>query len=115
MIANHNFTEYILKWIEMALSTCGDLQLRLHDSSPDFDMQEYLLTLDKLMIRMQFIYRKWCDYEDILDCHSNQISPSGRISGKSTHSTNVRRVMFDIIMELIEYLSSLGFSEYKQQ
>ena len=47
MIANRNFTECILKWIEMALSTCGELQLRLHDSSPDFDMQEYLLTVDK--------------------------------------------------------------------
>ena len=66
---NHGFANrrYILERMEMALSTCGELQLRLHDSSPDSDMQEYLFTFNELIIHMRFIYRKWCDYEAILD------------------------------------------------
>ena len=102
-IANHNYTEYILERMEIALSTCSELQFRLHDFP---DMQEYLSTLGELITQIRFIYRKWCDYEAILD--SSNIPTSG-YQVRSVPSGGVGRPTFDISREQIEYLSSLVF------
>lgn len=109
-IANRNYTEYVLERMEMALNTCSEMHHRLLDTSRDVEMQAYCATLDELITSIRFIYRKWCEYENILDSRATHLSVSMAYqTGSSISIAGVGRPQFDISKEQLEYLSSLGF------
>ena len=107
--ANRNYTDYVLERMEMALSTCSEIQQRLFDAEIS-EMQEYLSTLDELITCTRFIYRKWCEYEGILDSRaSHSFASTAYQASSSTSTIGAGRPPFDISKEQLEYLSSIGF------
>ena len=108
-IANHNYTDCALERMEMALSTCSEIHHRLLVASPDAEMQDYCSTLDDLITQIRFIYRKWCEYENVLDSRTGHLSSSMAYQTGSRVSTTGGRPRFDISKEQLEYLSSLEF------
>lgn len=95
------------KWLQ--LSTCSEIHHRLLVASPDAEMQDYCSTLDDLITQIRFIYRKWCEYENVLDSRTGHLSSSMAYQTGSRVSTTGGRPRFDISKEQLEYLSSLGF------
>ena len=101
-IANQNYTEYILEQMDIALVTCSELQFRLQGFP---DMQEYLSTLEVLITQIRFIYRKWFDYEAVLDFNN---IPSTGYQARSAHSAGVGRPAFDISREHLECFARIA-------
>ena len=72
-------------------------------------MLECCTTLTELIGCIRFIYRKWCEYEGILDSRANLSTFMAYQASSSTSPARAGRPQFDISKEQLEYLSSLGF------
>lgn len=106
-VANNNRTDYILERLEMTLGTCSDLLHHIREQTEAEELEEYVSSLRELIDCIKVIYRKWAEYQTILDSSSES---QNTLSYRATrHSSGPGRPKFQIGKDQLEYLSSLGF------
>jgi hypothetical protein len=107
-VANNNLTDYMLERLEMTLSTCSDLLHHIREQT-DEELEDYVSSLRELIDCIKVIYRKWAEYQTILDSSSEFRNTLSYQAHATRDSSGPGRPKFQISKDQLEYLSSLGF------
>lgn len=105
-LANRNLTEYITDRLEYAIIVCSDLCDHMRGVS---GLDDYYASTQELIESLKVIYRKWEEYEGVLDSFLTERPSVAYQTPVSTLRTGPGRPRFDISKEQLEYLSSLSF------
>lgn len=108
-VANNSFTDYILERLEITLGTCSDLLHHIRQAAEAEELEDYVSSLRELIDCIKVIYRKWEEYQTILDSSSGSRSTLSYQAQATSHSSGPGRPKFQISKDQLEYLSSLGF------
>ena len=92
----------------MTLSTCSDLLHHIREQT-DEELEDYVSSLRELIDCIKVIYRKWPEYQTILDSSSESRNALSYQAHATRHSSGPGRPKFQISKDQLEYLSSLGF------
>ena len=109
-IANQEFCDYVVRRLEVSISTCEHLSehierdesIRDEDRNVTDDIQSDLASLVEYL---RYVHSTWLKYEDMLDIQSNRFKyqAASRVVGRG-------RPKFKIDKEQLVYLSSLHSS-----
>ena len=105
-LANRSLTEYIIDRLEYAIIVCSDLCDHMRGVS---GLDDYYSSTQELIDCLKVIYRKWEEYEGVLDSILVERPPVVYQTPVSTLRAGPGRPRFDISKEQLEYLSSLSF------
>lgn len=108
-VANNNLTEYILERLEMTLSSCSHLLHHIRQQAEAEELEDYVSSLRELIDCIKVIYRKWAEYQMIVDSSSESRNTLSYQAHASSDSSGPGRPKFQISKDQLEYLSSLGF------
>ena len=101
--SNRQFAEYILERLDLLLSICRSLKIRMESFREDF--QNCIESLQELLDSLVFIRFKWMEYGDNLESRVNSSYQVSVVRGNGRG-----RPRFEVSKEQIEYLVSLSFS-----
>lgn len=102
-IANVSYVEYALQRLEFCIVTCGNFHNHLGQSS---DLDDYRSSFQQLLVHLREKYRKWEEYESILESRASTLIPQASVS----HSSARGRPKFEIDKDQLVYLASLSFT-----
>ena len=103
-IANSNYTEYALERLEYCIITCSTIRERL-EVEPSLEVQEYCAMLNSLIECLRAVYKKWEEYDDLLNSYPERFSYHVPL----VHGNGVGRPRFQIKRDQLLYLISLSF------
>ena len=102
-MANNSFTNYILERLEITLGKCSDLLHRIRQAAEAEELEDYVSSLRELIDCIKVIYRKWEEYQTILDSSGSRSTLSYQAQATS-HSSGLGRPKFHISKDQLEYL-----------